>query len=164
MHPYTTKPGPNHEAPATLWASAKKLIQYGREVASGQREPTLDSGGHRRTPVSYVNVANEFRRSALIGALWMRKVPVMPAGYLLAPHPLGIWVDRDDLSVTDALGDRIAPRQLPALHSDAVAVLITALDEATRSCTRTPRVTGAYPSQGDTPCTACAAWWSRHRP
>lgn len=160
---YTNQPDPSREAPATLWTWADRLDRHGREVASGQREPTLSSGGERHTPADFHTLADTWRRCAMYGVLHLMDVPVMPEGPVLAPHTLRFSVEAGRFSVSDVLGSAVANRQLPTGLPDAVAALVTALDEAVSTCRFTPKARGAYAMWGDQPCTMCPAWMSRHR-
>ncbi|MFJ1744350.1 hypothetical protein ACIOG4_37590 [Streptomyces microflavus] len=163
MHTYTDRPDPSREAPATLWAWAGHLDRLGRELATGQREPTMSGTGELHTPADHHRLADTWRHNALYGALRLTGIPAMPEGPVLAPHTLSLGVEAGRFRVRDALGAAAADRQLPARLPDAVTALLTALDEAAGACHFTPKARGTYAMRTEQPCTTCPAWITAHR-
>ncbi|MEV7157021.1 hypothetical protein AB0N77_20715 [Streptomyces misionensis] len=157
MSPYGNRPDPHHEAPSTLWAWAAELDRLGNNA-----ERT--SGRHRFNPDRYFAIAQQFRNSALTGALKLDGVPAMWEGFVLAPHILRLSEHEGALRLSAS--DELEGARVPMGRSleETMSVLYPALARTVADCTfGTARSSGPALRTGE-PCAQCRTWADTYLP
>ncbi|MFF8994018.1 hypothetical protein ACF09H_29640 [Streptomyces sp. NPDC014983] len=157
MSRYGNRPDPHHEAPSTLWAWAAELDRLGNNA---ERR----SGRHRFNPNRYFAIAQQFRNSALTGALKLDGVPAMWEGFVLAPHILHLSEHESALRLSAS--DELEGTRIPMGRSleETMSVLYPALARTVADCTLgTARSSGPALRTGE-PCAQCRIWADTYLP